>query len=384
VLRLLPAILLVAAGAALASSAPEVPADPELSQAMRDAAAAKAEQQRLEKVAASARDELSKIRARQLAAAQAIAATEAEISAADLRARLLGRRLAAERRRLSAEQAPVSALLAALVLKARRPPLLAIANSQSAEELVKLRLLTNSIAPAIRAKTAALSEQLGRETALQEAALAAVSDGRRRRTELASRRDEFAALEQRAAEIADKRGAQALGAGDVALASQQNLSDLASAAPSSSASRALARELAKFGPAPLPASPASAKPPLSYRLPADAPVSDGFASVSAAGVRSRGTTLETARGASLVAPADGTIIFSGPFRDYDGVIVIDHGRGWKSVLVNAGSKLKRGTRIRQSEPLGIALGRVEVELQNRGKAVSPALIAGSSAMLSNQ
>ena len=66
------------------------------------------------------------------------------------------------------------------------------------------------------------------------------------------------------------------------------------------------------------------------------------------------------------------------------VLVIDHGSGWKSVLVNAGSKLKRGTRIRQNEPLGIALGRVEIELQNRGKAVSPALIAGSSAMLSNQ
>jgi septal ring factor EnvC (AmiA/AmiB activator) len=99
-------------------------------------------------------------------------------------------------------------------------------------------------------------------------------------------------------------------------------------------------------------------------------------------VRSRGVLLATRRGAAIAAPATGTILFAGPFRDYDGVIIIDHG-GWKSVLVNAGTALQRGATVRLGDPLGTALGHVEIQLQHDGKAVSPALIAGSSAVLSN-
>jgi len=112
-------------------------------------------------------------------------------------------------------------------------------------------------------------------------------------------------------------------------------------------------------------------------------MNDGLGSVSANGVRSRGIVLATRRGAPLVAPSSGTILFAGPFRDYDGVIIIDHGNGWKSVLVNAGTKLRRGVTVAIGEQLGIALGPVEIQLQHRGLAVSPALIAGSSAVLSN-
>jgi septal ring factor EnvC (AmiA/AmiB activator) len=85
-----------------------------------------------------------------------------------------------------------------------------------------------------------------------------------------------------------------------------------------------------------------------------------------------------------VAPASGTILFAGPFQDYDGVVIIDHGRGWKSVLVNAGTALTKGARVRIGDRLGTALGPLEVQLHHRGEAVSPALIAGSSQMLSNK
>ena len=149
------------------------------------------------------------------------------------------------------------------------------------------------------------------------------------------------------------------------------------------ASFELARELAELGPAPFRGPGRTSAPPLRYVLPAGADVTDGLGAVSDNGVRSRGVTLATRRGASLVAPASGTILFSGPFRDYDGVVIIDHGGGWKSVLVNAGSKFRRGDKLLIGEPLGIALGPVEVQLQHDGQAVSPALIAGSSAMLSN-
>jgi septal ring factor EnvC (AmiA/AmiB activator) len=77
------------------------------------------------------------------------------------------------------------------------------------------------------------------------------------------------------------------------------------------------------------------------------------------------------------------VLFSGPFRDYDGVVIIDHGDGWKSVLVNAGSRLHKGEKVRIGDPLGTALGPVDVQLQRSGQPVSAALIAGSSGVLSN-
>ena len=386
-LRRVTALLVLAGSAAIAASAPVQPQQPtldaQLQQARDEFEVAQAEQQRLEKAASEARDDVTRIRAQQLAAAQAISAAEAQITAADARSRLIAAQVELQRRRLAREQAPVSALLGGLVMTARRPPILLVADSHSADELVKLHVLVAATAPVIRAKTAALSRQLERGSHLQEAAVAARNDLARSRDELDQRRIAFADLEKRAVEIARQRGTQALGAGDVALATGERLADVRSDISSGRESMQLARELAELGPAPFRPSGNAPTPPLAYRLPAEAGVVDGLGSVSDNGVRSRGVTLATRRGQRLVAPASGAILFAGPFRDYDGVVIIDHGNGWKSVLVNAGSKFRRGDTVRIGEPLGIALGPVEVQLQHKGEAVSPALIAGSSAMLSN-
>lgn len=386
-LRVAAALMLVAGSTAIAASAPvqpeAAPLDLLLRQAQRDAAAAEAEQLRLEQSATGARDEVARLRAQQLAAAQAIAAAEARISAADTRARLIQAHLTAQRRRLAAAQAPASALLAGLALTARRPPLLLMADAGSAGDLVKLRLLVAATTPVIEARTAALARQLQTGRRLEQAAIDARTAMARSRDALALRRDAFAKLEARAIRLAQTRGAEALGAGDVAIARTEQLSQLERDALASGEAVRLAKEVAAHGPAMLPKGAAPGRPPLDYRLPADSAVVDGLGAISAEGVRSRGITLATRRGTRLVAPASGTILFAGPFRDYDGVLIIDHGRGWKSVLVNAGSSLRRGDTVAIGEPLGIALGRLEVQLQHQGKGVSPALIAGSSAMLSN-
>lgn len=386
-LRLAASLLVLAGSAAVGASAParpdRVPVDLLLKQARTEAAAAQAEQRRLEAAADKARDEVTRLRARQLAAAQAIAAAEAQISAADAGARLVQAQLSLQRRRLAREQAPVSSLLAGLALMARRPPVLMLADSGSAEELVKLRLLVAATAPAIEARTAGLARELERGSRLERQAIAARSEMMRSRDDLARRRDAFASLEARAAELAQRQGSEALGAGDVAIAREEQLLELQLEARAGRSAAQLATELAELGPARLRTSSGPLPTPLRYRLPADAPVTDGLGEVSDNGIRSRGVTLATRRGSDLTVPADGTILFAGPFRDYDGVIIIDHGGGWKSVLVNAGTAFARGAQVRIGGPLGTALGPVEVQLQHNGEPVSPALIAGSSAILSN-
>ena len=208
----------------------------------------------------------------------------------------------------------------------------------------------------------------------------------RSREDLVGRRQQFAALEAQALKsFASARG-QALSAGDVALAAGENVAQLRGAEAGSRAAWAIASELAANDAAPpRPIAPEGGRPsaPLAYQLPAAAPVIDGLGSVNANGVRSRGVTLKTARGTPVTAPAAGTIRFSGPFRSYDGVVIIDHGGGWMSLIVGVASPLKAGSRVSLGDPLGRALGSIEVELSQNGQRVSPALIAGSSQTLSN-
>jgi septal ring factor EnvC (AmiA/AmiB activator) len=111
-------------------------------------------------------------------------------------------------------------------------------------------------------------------------------------------------------------------------------------------------------------------------------LSEGFGSVSDTGIRARGVTLDAFRGAEVRAPADGTIAFAGAFRRHDGVVIIDHGRGWMTLMTGVRTDLRKGQRIRLGQPLGRALGPVTVELSANGSPFSAALIAGSSQLLS--
>ena len=129
---------------------------------------------------------------------------------------------------------------------------------------------------------------------------------------------------------------------------------------------------------------AQPRPPFPYALAVDAPVVEGLGAVNDSGVRSRGATFATARGVPITAPADGTVRFSGPFREYDGIVIIDHGGGWMSLIVNVSSGLKAGDKLRLGDPIGRSLSRIEVQLSHNGQRYSPALIAGSSQSLSKE
>ncbi len=109
---------------------------------------------------------------------------------------------------------------------------------------------------------------------------------------------------------------------------------------------------------------------------------EGLGAVDDSGVRSRGLSFATTRGTLVSAPADGVVRFSGPFRDYDGILILDHGDGWISLIVNLSSPLKRGDRVRLGDVLGRAMGPIDLQLSHNGQRFSPALIAGSSQTLS--
>src|SRR6185369_2242201 len=271
---------------------------------------------------------------------------EARISAANARLQLASAYVAAHRQQLANQQQPVSSLLAGLATMARRPPLLVLADRGGTDELVKVRLLLNASLPVIRARTGRLSAELAQGERLKQSALAARSELARSRDNLAARQQTYAALEQKAVQQALASQGQALGTSDVALGASENVERLRGEQANSQSIRAVASQLASNEqPAPLsPFAPDSRNPlpRIAYQLPATAPVSDGLASVNASGVRSRGLTLATPRGTEVTIPADGVVKFAGPYEDYDGVLIIDHGGGWVSLIVNVASELRVG------------------------------------------
>jgi septal ring factor EnvC (AmiA/AmiB activator) len=374
-------MLLAAASAPVGPEAQ--PVDVELKQARAEARAAEADMRRLDQAAAKARDETAKLAAERRAAALAITAAEARISAADAEARLAEARVAQKAAQLSKQQAPLAALLAGIVTMGRRPPLLSSADSSSLDEFVRVRALLDTTLPVIRRRSEVLSAQLAESRRLQASASRAGEGLQAARKELASRQQRFAALEARAAERAASLGAGAVGASDVLVASTESEARLRSEAQRRRDELKLAAELGTLAAAP--ARPDKARPvppPLAYRLPVAASVVEGVGSISDTGIRARGLTLQAYAGQQMFAPADGIIAFAGAFRRHDGVVIIDHGRGWMTLMTGVRTDLRKGQRIRLGQPLGRALGPVTVELSANGSPFSAALIAGSSQLLS--
>jgi len=372
------------AASALAQGGGE-PLDAALKAAQAEQAAAERQAAALERAAGQARSDADRLHAEQAAAAQAIQAAEARISAADARLRLASAYVAAHRQQLAAEQRPVSSLLAGLGTMARRPPLLVLADQGGTDELVKVRLLLDATIPVIRSRTGRLSAELAQGQRLQQAALDARAELARSRDNLSARRQRYAALEEKAVRLALSSGGQALGASDVAIAASEEVERLRAEQSGSQSIRTVAARLA--GEPAAPGSPFAAeggspRPSFAYELPAAAPVTDGLGSVNESGVRSRGLSLATRRGGPLTAPASGVVKFAGPFRDYDGVLIIDHGGGWASLIVNVATTLRPGDRVALGDDIGRALGPLQVELSQNGRRISPALIAGSSQSLS--
>jgi septal ring factor EnvC (AmiA/AmiB activator) len=373
------------AASALAQSDKQ-PLEEELRGALAEQAAADAQTEKLELIAARARNKADRLRAEEAAALEAINASEARISAADAQLRLASAYVYAHRQQLSSEQQPVSSLLAGLATMARRPPILVLADRGGTDELVRVRLLLDSTLPVIRKRTNHISAELAEGERLEQAALKARSELANSRSDLLARRQRFAALEHEAVEQALASTGEAIGTSDVAIAAGENVERLRTEEAGSQSIRRVAEILAGNGPAPAsPFKPEGGEPhfPIAYDLPAAAPVIEGFGTINDSGVLARGITLATQRGAQLTVPADGTIRFAGPYRDYDGIIIIDHGSGWLSLIVNAASSLHAGDKVHRGEEIGRALGPLQVELSHNDRRISPALIAGSSQKLSN-
>lgn len=386
------ALALLAAPLLLAAAAASTPIESRretvnqaLERARAEASLAQKRLERLERSAAKASGDVARLQAAQAAAAAAIDVSEARISEADTALLLARSEVALREQRLARRRAPVAALLAGLVTMARRPPLMAIADGPSIEELVRLRALLDATMPIIASRSAALAGELAQGRRLEDRARTARTSLMLEQRMLGERRAAFVALEARAAANARSLSGQALAVGDAAIAGDDSIGLLGRSASAQAAARAAARRIAAVPfapPRPGPGQPPT-QPPLRYALPSYAAVIEGLGAVSPIGIAARGVTLATPRGSPLGVPADGVVRFAGPYRTWDGLVIIEHRGGWISLITNLRPAVRSGQSVERGEKLGEALGDIGVELREGGVPRSPALIAGSSIMLSN-
>ncbi len=382
---------LIATGAFIAASAPAqqpVPLEQRAASALVEQRKSEELAAALERAANAATSRADRLAARQRAAAAQIDATEMRISSAETQLRLASAQLAIHRSALAREREPVRALLAGLALMGQQPPIIALAGGADAQDLVRMKLLLDTTMPVISRRSRVLAKLVQRGRALETRQAQARSKLIGEVKQLALLQQQFATLEGEARQAALSAGVAAIDAGDRVIAGRERIDRLGRGSNRDADALALAKDLADEPLLPRSATRAGTpdprrSAPFAYVLPADADVIRGLGEISAAGVRSRGVAMATRRGALVLAPADGTVSFAGPFAGNDGVIAIDHGQGWVTLIVNAASDARVGIRVKRNQLVGRALGPLEVELSARGEYLSPAIIAGSSRPLSN-
>ncbi len=337
--------------------------------------AAEARARALESAAANERDRAAQARGQEAAAAERIKAAQAEIAAAEARIAIVDRLLAAQRVQVAERQGPIVRLIAALQSMARRPAVLGLIQPGSTEDIVHVRAVLGTTLPVVERRTAEVRGELARVQRLRANAAGAVNSLRNGRARLEAERIALVRLEATHRARSQQLGRSALIESNRALALGERARDLVDQMQSENeASQVQSELLALPGPLPRPEDPADPLPRRApaYRLPVTGRLVTGMGELSATGVRARGLTLATAANARTVAPAAGRVVYAGPFRGYGGVVIIDHGDGWTSLVAGLGGLAVRvGDRVAQGQGIGRTWKsgdpRVTVELRRRGQ-----------------
>lgn len=95
-------------------------------------------------------------------------------------------------------------------------------------------------------------------------------------------------------------------------------------------------------------------------------------------IQSRGIRIQGRSGGQVVSPYDGQIVFTGPFRNYGNLLIIEHGGGYHTLLAGLGQIYGTlGQRVLTGEPIGVldsANNRpppLYLELRRKGEAIDP-------------
>ncbi len=353
----------------------------------------------LEEKSAAAARALSEIDADLIAAGADATAREEAAYAAEEKLMILADETRAATLALTADQAALEDLLAALMaFGGRRPPALA-ASPEDAGAAIRSAILMTDAAPALVERGDELRLLIFDFNALAEETRAEQSNLEFATGALGARRTEITALaeEKRLASAALDAEAEAARRAATALAAEaETLRDLldglartAPPAPSLRPPQTAAKPPATRPPAKPPA--ASPQKPSAAPAPAPTVAAAAGAPVPPAigtrlrgfgqtlnGLKQEGLTLSTRPAATVVAPLDARVQYSGPFRTYGLMVILDVG-GDVLIVISGMEGLypEAGQWVLAGEPIGRMADRkspspeLYLEVRRKGQPVDP-------------
>jgi murein hydrolase activator len=401
------------------STAPSLPAveqqkaDKEVElQGVEDVIRASDEQRRaIDTEIQSIRADKARLSAALIAATAKVQEAERHIAAADDRLATLNAKADSLSGSLAARRAAIAEVLAALQRMGAHPPPAILVRPGDMAEAVRAAMVLSSLVPDLKGQADALrrdvdnlsntKESIVREReglaravaslALEKERLAALVEARQQ--SLSSAEDALASQQKRAAELANQASSlkdligrleadvdQRKAAANAALAADKRAAQEIEA----KAAGARATESARLQPA---AAFTEAKGRVP--LPAAGTIVKTFGSPDGLGGIEHGVSIETLAGAVVSAPADGSILFSGPYRTYGQLLIINAGGGYYLLLAGMDRiNVSPGQFVLSGEPVGVmgdgttrmaaaaAVGAAQpvlyIELRKDGTAIDPA------------
>lgn len=409
-------LLLMSAGLAAQTITPD-----QLNTLESELEAARAEREALDKQSENVKTELKSLEQQLVQAAARVQNAESVASALDAKLAATKALEAETEARLEQQSANLEASLAALTRIARQPEAAIVTGSGELIDRIRSANMLAAIAPKLRAEAQALGAELERLAALRKTLIteqkqqkAAIDDLKSERTNLSGLMDKKQAQDKQLAHEAEVKTEQIVSLAERAT----TLGDLIQALEKQAAIvRPTPRPYvigahARVRPHPRPstepavnptiapemAEPRSVEPPeidtsgLQFttlkgrlRLPVRGPIVAKFGAKQGGSAPLKGIEVSARADAQVVTPADGQIVYAGPFRSYGGLLIVNVGEGYHLLMAGlgritavvgqriiAGEPVGRlGPQSRQNEASGSAQTKLYFEVRRQGAPVDP-------------
>jgi septal ring factor EnvC (AmiA/AmiB activator) len=268
-----------------------------------------------------------------------IAATEARLKPLDDNERSI-------RKSLDGRRAVIAEVLAALQRMGHRPPPALLVSPEDALASVRTAMLLGAVIPEMRHETQALASDLAELVRVRNAI---ASERDRLKTEVAAIADDRARVtaliaERQKQQTEREASLNAERARTTELARQtDNLKDLiAKLEQGLDAATRAAREAARIDSRPALSAlhdPGRLAPAIAFAarrgqvpIPVNGVKIRDFGAPDAAGGVEKGLSIATRAGAQVTAPADGWVVYAGPFRSYGQLLILNAGGGYHVLL----------------------------------------------------
>ncbi|MGA2043086.1 MAG: peptidoglycan DD-metalloendopeptidase family protein [Roseiarcus sp.] len=335
---------------------------------------------------------------------------ERQIEAANSRLTTLNGSESALRRSLESRRGVIADVLAVLQRMGRRPPPAILVRPHDMTEAIRAAMLLGSVLPDLKAETLALAEDLDELAGLRRSIAAETETLAQRVQGLAKDKERLTGLivarQNSLADAEQALGAQKDRAAELARQAA-NLKELiarmeaevgpakAAAAAARAADEAAAADVMTRAAAAGRKDPARLRPALAFAdargqipLPVAGAIVKTFGAPDGYGGLEKGVSIATPAAATVASPIDGWIAFSGPYRTYGQLLIINASGGYYLVLagmdrinVGVGQFVLAGepialmgdgsARTAAAAAIGAAQPILYIELRKDGAAIDP-------------